>query len=382
MKRWLYHYDSVRGTPDVLERVLRHRIRDLLGAVTDEQDAELTPEGDLLVRLPAHVLGRDVHKTVRLHTGVAQRRGARTCIPLRWHAEPAKHVFPSFDGTIELDPQSQASAHLAIVGAATLPLGPVGGAVDATVLGPVVDRTIRHLTEKLAEALERAAVQREPEEEEPHSEGLLVRDVMTPSPLVLHDDMPLKTAALLLFHYDVAGAPVRDDSAGLTGVLSEADLLDAEAPLRYGMGRDVEASRRRKAARTVAQACSRPAREVAVTAPVRRAAELMRDHDVARLIVVDDSEIVGVIARHDVLKALLRADAQIQVALDRLLTESGEEEIMGTVDWGVAYLKGRASTRSVIDEVLERVEELDGVVGVDSDLTWDVDDVTPLMPML
>lgn len=168
---------------------------------------------------------------------------------------------------------------------------------------------------------------------------------------------------------------MRGDAGGLAGVLSEADLIDVEAPLQFGLGRDAEASRRRRAARTVGQACSRPAREVAVTAPVRRAAGLMRDHDVARLIVVDGSEIVGVISRRDVLKALVRADAEIQVALDRLLAGLDEEQVVGTVDWGIAYLTGRVSTRSGVGYVIERVEDLDGVVGVDSSLTWDFDDV-------
>jgi CBS domain-containing protein len=246
----------------------------------------------------------------------------------------------------------------------------------------VADRTIAHLTERLAGALEHAARDPEPQEQ-PSPGGLLVRDVMTPGPLLLHEDMPLKTAALLLFHYDVAGAPVCGDAGGLTGVLSEADLIDVEAPWRYGLSRDVDASRRRKTARTVGQACTRPAREVAMTAPVRRAAELMRDHDVARLVVVDDSQVVGVVSRHDVLKAILRADAEIQAALGQLLAEQDQDEVVGTVEWGIAYLTGRVSTRSAHAEILERVEEVDGVVAVDSDLTWDVDDVTPpLVPVL
>jgi len=381
MKRWLYHYDSVHGAPEVLERLLRRDVRDLLRSVTGGAGAELTPEGDLLLRLPAHLLGLDVHKTVRLHTGVAERRGPRTVIPLRWHAEPGRHVFAGFDGTIELDPQSATTAHLAIVGAATLPLGPVGAAADATVLGAVADRTIAHLTERLADALERAAV--EPQiEEEPPRDGLRVRDVMTPSPLVLHDDMPLKTAALLLFHFDIAGAPVRGDTGGLIGVLSEADLMDIEAPPRYGLSRASEESRRRKAARTVGEACSRPAREVTATAPVRRAAELMRDHDVARLIVVDGSEVVGVISRHDVLRTLVRSDVEIQAALDRLLADGDEDDdVTGIIDWGVAHLSGRASTRSRVGELIERVEDLDGVIAVYSDLTWAVDDIVPPVTM-
>lgn len=42
---------------------------------------------------------------------------------------------------------------------------------------------------------------------------------------------------------------------------------------------------------------------------------------------------------------------------------------------GIAYLTGRVSTRSGVGYVIERVEDLDGVVGVDSSLTWDFDDV-------
>lgn len=386
MKRWLYQHDSVHGTPERLERALRHRIRNLLGTVTDGQDAQPTAEGDLLMRLPAHVLGRDMHKMVRLHTGVAEQHGARTCIPLRWHAEPARQAFPSFEGTVELEPQSASVAHLTIVGAATLPLGPLGAAADAAVLGGVADHTVRHLAERLAAALEEAAREPEPEEEEQQAASpsqLRVRDVMTPDPLVLHEAMPLKTAVLLLFHYDITGAPVRTDAGGLVGVLSEADLLDTEAPLRYGLGRRVEASRRRKAARTVGEACSRPALEVAAMASVRRAAELMRDHDVARLVGVDDSEIVGVVSRHDVLKALLRSDVETQAVLDRLLAEQGEDQITATVDWGIAHLTGCASTRSKAEALLGEAERLDGVIGVDSELTWEIDDVIPpALPMM
>lgn len=42
----------------------------------------------------------------------------------------------------------------------------------------------------------------------------------------------------------------------------------------------------------------------------------------ARL-VVDGSDVVGVVSRHDALKALLRTDAEIQASLNRLLAEQG-----------------------------------------------------------
>ena len=400
MRHWLYHYDNVRGEPERLAQVLRQQVRRLLAQVLDAGDhdvggdgaadhdaaghagqghGEITPEGDVLARLPAHVLGLDVHKAVRLHTGVAERRQDRTCIALHWHAEPGRHLFPTFDGTIELEPQSADSAHLAIAGAATLPLGPVGGAADAVALGAVAERTVRYVTERLAAALEGAAMQPHPADgaaDDPPN-GLRVRHVMTSSPLVLHEDMPVKTAALLLFHYDVAGAPVRDDSGALVGVLSEADLLDAEAPLRHGMGRDVAASWRRHAARTVGEACSRPARQVRAGASLRSAAAIMRDLDIARLVVVEGSEIAGMVSRHDVLKALVRTDAEVQASVDRLLAREHEGAVRAVVEWGVAYLTGRVSTRSGASDLVTRVVAIDGVIGAETDLTWDVDDVLP-----
>jgi predicted transcriptional regulator len=109
----------------------------------------------------------------------------------------------------------------------------------------------------------------------------------------------------------------------------------------------------------------------------------MRDHDVARLVVVDNSDVAGVVSRHDVLKALLRTDAQIQSSLNRLLAEHGEIGVTATVEWGIADLTGQMSTRSRVADLLSRVEAIDGIVGVDSDPTWEVDDVLPpALPML
>jgi CBS domain-containing protein len=384
MKSWLYQYERVDGDPEALERTLLDNVRDLLAAVAGAETTTPTREGDLLLRLPARVLGLDMHKTVRLRTGVVERHGPRVCIPLHWRADPARHLFPRFDGTIELDPQSRSTSHLAIIGAATLPLGPVGAAADATALGAVADRTLRHLVEGLAAALERAA-QDPPARPHPAvtpPRQFQVRDVMTPLPLVLHEDMPLKTAALLLFHYGIAGAPVRSDSGGLVGVLSEADLLDVEAPVRYGMSHEALESRRRKTAQTVGQACTRPAAQVAAATSVGDAAALMREREVARLIVVDGSEIAGVVSRHDVLEALVRTDAETQRVLDELLAEFEDTGVTATVDWGVVHMRGTASTRSRTVQIVDQVERLDGVLAVDADLTWEIDDVVPPVPII
>lgn len=379
MKRWLYRYERVHGDPETLDRILRRHVTSLLRAAADGADAAVAPDGALLLDLPAHVLGADVHKQVRVQTGVAARRERRTVIPLRWHADPASRVFPTFEGTVELEAQSRSTAHLTIAGAATLPLGPLGGAADTVALGSVAQSTISYLTEHLATALEHAVETPEQADADVSrpTERLRVRDVMTADPVTLPDDMPLRTAALVLLHYDITGAPVSEQDGGLVGVLSEADLLDVEAPDRHGMDDEVDASHRRWTARTVGEACSRPVHVVVADATVAQAAELMRDHRIGRLPVVDDAELVGIVTRHDVLRALLRTDAETEAAARRLLDDLDERGITVAVEWGIAHLEGVASRRSRVRSVVARMRDIDGIIGVEEDLAWDRNDIVP-----
>ncbi len=381
MKHWVVAYRRVPGTLSELRRRLRVEIADLLRAATGSDDGQPDPDGSMLLRLPAHVVGLDVHKQVRVRTGVALDHGDRTLIPLQWEAEPGRHAFPVFRGTIELEPLSSRSAQLTVVGAVTPPLGPVGALAETTVLGSIAERTARHIADRLADAL-LAPVASEGDEDEDAVPAvqLTVRDVMTPDPLVLYEDMPVKTAALLLFHFAVAGAPVRTDAGGLVGVLSEADLLAVQAPPPAGLGGRASAARQRRYARTVGQACSRPARTITPDATVADAARVMWDHDIARLIVVGGAEIVGLVSRHDVLRAVVRSDADTQAAVDlalRDLDTDAADLVTVHVEWGVAAVSGDVTFHSTARRVLQAIDAVDGVVGVDSGLVWRDDDLVP-----
>lgn len=199
---------------------------------------------------------------------------------------------------------------------------------------------------------------------------------MTTDPLVLDADLPLRTAALLLHHFGVHGAPVVDGRGDLIGVLSEADLLERDAGPRYGFGRAVDDSRRRRQAQTVGEACSRPARVTHREATVHDAARVMLDARVARLVVVDDSRVAGILTRSDVLRALLRTDATLQAAVDGLLEELGQPEARARVEWGRVALEGEVSLRSAVTPLVERIRAVDGVTEVDHELRWRDDDVS------
>lgn len=279
---------------------------------------------------------------------------------------------------MELEPHSGVHVQLALIGAYRLPAGPLGAAVDATVLHGVADRTVADLVDGLAGALTDAhTAQATP----PVGMPMRVRDVMTRDPLVLHDDMPLRTAALLLFHYRVGGAPVQDDHGRLLGVLSEADLLEKQATPRTGLGRAAARSYRLRSAGTVGEACTRPAWVTDADTTLQDAAREMLDQRVARLVVLDDSRVAGIVSRHDVLQALIRVDERIREDADAVLAGMGEPDVHLEVEWGRISVTGTVSRLSRVSELQARLVRVDGAMDVDVEaLSWNTDDVSRMTP--
>jgi CBS domain-containing protein len=200
---------------------------------------------------------------------------------------------------------------------------------------------------------------------------------MTPDPVIFHEDQSLRLAAMLLFHQRISGAPVVTTQGRLVGVLSERDLLDKEAWPRYGTGRKADEADRRRSAVTVGEACTRPARETTPDTPLRTAARQMVDHDVSRLVVVEASRVAGIVTRHDILRALMRADADIQAVVDATLAGLDEPGVRAVVTWGEVEIDGAAKLRSRVARLVRLIEEVDGVMAVYGDLQWEEDDVLP-----
>jgi CBS domain-containing protein len=378
MKRWLYAHRQVSGRPSALEARLRGNLRDLLRTATGSDVDELDADGSFRIRLDTVAVGLPVSKTVRVSTGVATTTpDGRLRIPLSWRAAPAGAAFPTFDGVIELEPLSARNAQIAVVGTYTLPLGVLGAAVDASLLSGAAEATGQRLVDGLAEALRQHAPERPAAEPAP-SRQLRVWDVMSRDPIVFGESTDLRTAALVLFHHEISGAPVVDDHGALVGVLSERDLLHKEARLAAHSRRD---TLRRATATTVGEACSRPARTTVPDVALQVAAAEMLKHDIARLVVIDDSRVAGMVTRHDVLRALLRTEEELQHSIDDLLDRLGEPGVHAIVVWGSVTLSGRARLRSYIPSIVGAVEDIDGVVSVEGHLDWEEDDLPANLPL-
>jgi tRNA nucleotidyltransferase (CCA-adding enzyme) len=116
-----------------------------------------------------------------------------------------------------------------------------------------------------------------------------VRDLMTSPIETLDRDMTLEEAARELERWDVTGAPVVDGDA-LDGVLSRRDIEGARESARLDL--------------PVSSHMSHEVVTIGAGESLEDALELMTEHDIGRLPVLEEGRLVGIITRTDVLDHL------------------------------------------------------------------------------
>jgi CBS-domain-containing membrane protein len=214
-----------------------------------------------------------------------------------------------------------------------------------------------------------------------------VQDVMTREVVAVQGPTPFKELVRLLNEHRVTAVPVLDDTGRtVVGVVSESDLaLKEVAPLREAHTRVFETiqhrdERAKAASLTAAELMTAPGVTVGPQEPVAAAARRMYDRRVKRLPVVDHSgALVGIVTRADLLKVFLRSDDELRfdvldhVTGDLLRLPPGMVEVQ--VSDGIVRLAGRVRLRSQALNLEKVTGAVDGVVAVESRLTWRVDDV-------
>ena len=217
---------------------------------------------------------------------------------------------------------------------------------------------------------------------------MLVRDVMSRSVQSVRPETPLKDVARLMVERGISGVPVVDEYGAVVGVVSEADFVIKERgadairrrPLARLLGEspEAEAEFAKVIAERAGSAMSSPAITIAVDATLREAAALMVDRSVNRLPVLDRGRLVGIVSRADLVRAYVRADAELERTIreDILTRDLWEDpaEITATVADGVVHLSGTVDRRSTAALIAHEVMRLDGVVAVESELGWDLED--------
>jgi CBS domain-containing protein len=213
-------------------------------------------------------------------------------------------------------------------------------------------------------------------------------ELMTPDPIAVGPETPLKDVAAILLEHRISGVPVIGERLEVLGVVSEADIVAKEVgpdPRDRRLiawllgGRHVD--QQKVEARTAAEAMGSPAITVGAHETVTEAARLMTSIGIKRLPVVDDEgKLIGIVTRTDLVRAFMRGDEEIEREIREMILESlwlDEPGLKLTVERGEVRLAGKMRRRSDAELLARLTQRVPGVVVVHSTLRWDWDDGHP-----
>lgn len=223
---------------------------------------------------------------------------------------------------------------------------------------------------------------------------MLAGEVMSTGVATVHTNAAIGTAIALMTARYLSGLPVVDDHARLVGILTEGDLLrrveigttdrprSAWLDLLLGSGRSA-GDYVHTHSRHVGDLMTREVATVSEGTPIEDVISLMEQKHVKRIPVVRDDEIVGVLSRIDLVRALGHAldaaatgettDAAVRERLQADLQAERwfpARDITIAVKDGVVTLRGIISDERARDALRVAAENMAGVATVDDQLVW------------
>jgi acetoin utilization protein AcuB len=168
---------------------------------------------------------------------------------------------------------------------------------------------------------------------------VFIEDYMTPDPRTIGADDPLRLAQELMDRHHVRHLPVVDRARRLEGIVTDRDMRSAVG-YKHNIAEDL----------TVAEVMSAEPTTIPVDATLDEAVAVFCTSRVGALPVMRNHSLVGIITRHDILKAfraILGVDepgCRIEVALPN-----------PAEDLPLAFAALRSSTRPIISAVVSRM---------------------------
>jgi hypothetical protein len=155
VERPLHCYAYVEAPFDLVSQLLAEDAVGLLQHATEDAAEQA---GTLSRTLRTGVAGFEVSRDVRIEVGeFTPAAVTRSVVPLRWHAEKGRLLFPQLTADLEvcavvLDPPL---TQITVSGSYAPPLGVLGAGADRLVLHRLAEATVHRFTHEVAEELRR-----------------------------------------------------------------------------------------------------------------------------------------------------------------------------------------------------------------------------------
>ena len=147
--------------------------------------------------------------------------------------------------------------------------------------------------------------------------NLTARDIMTADPITIGRDAQVIEAAKVMTEHNIGSLPVVEGGK-LVGLVSEGDLIMQDVKLEFPTyihlldgfimyppaNTRFESELKKAVAATVGDVMTADPVTVQVTAPIEDVATVLADRGVSRLPVLDGDVLVGIVSKHDIVRAI------------------------------------------------------------------------------
>ena len=145
-----------------------------------------------------------------------------------------------------------------------------------------------------------------------------VAEIMTQEVLTVKKETTVRELAEIFVNRRIGALPVMDDNGMLIGIVTESDLVEqgkkVHLPTVISLfdwviylesEKTLENELKKMGGRTVADIYQPEAVSVSPTAPISEAADLMSNHHINAIPVLDNGVLVGIVARIDIIRTLI-----------------------------------------------------------------------------
>ncbi|WP_233625295.1 CBS domain-containing protein [Actinoplanes sp. ATCC 53533] len=177
----------------------------------------------------------------------------------------------------------------------------------------------------------------------------------------------VESAAELMTAKSVTALPVVDASGALVGMVSEGDLLWHRVPAdpTAHVRRHPDTDPQHRPGMVLEVMAQSPLTTTPDT-DVAEVADMMIQHDVRSLPVVEGREVVGIISRRDILRAMVRSDDVLAKEVQHRLDEyaDGVHRWSATVDGGIVTVTGEFTNDTELAVVTVLARTVPGISAV------------------